>query len=199
MTIGKPILFSAPMIRAILEGRKTQTRRIVKKYIGEGTRDNPLRMDLIKCPYGQTGGALWVRETFADIGCRTTYRADTEDGAHCVVKKWTASIYMPRIASRITLEIENVRVERLKDISEDDAKAESIVQFANKGYAHHGALSINQNRIAQTDIEFVGDTAADAFCLLWQSINGPESWNENPWVWVVTFEPHQCNIDDYLK
>lgn len=266
METVKPILFSAPMIQAILEGRKKQTRRIIKnpskiesddnfevverchlitaksglRKIDVGNPylwpeiydhhrkdkevDNYIHLD---CPYGQTGGALWVRETFsithqsqgheypeveiedADFipkNCegaywKPCYHADwtrdetVEDRGF----KWRPSIHMPRWINRITLEIKDIRVERLQDISEEDAEAESIVQFANKGYAHYGAILVDRNRIFQTDIEFVGDTAVEAFRLLWQSINGSDSWNKNPWVWIVEFEAHQCNIDEYLK
>ena len=217
MTTGKPILFSAPMVRAILEGRKTQTRRIVKKYIGEGTRDNPLRMDLIKCPYGQTGGALWVRETFrsnkkyfigykADGSCGVFFQngagsryflkhgqmtgggCPPKDGTQYGIRKygdcWKPSIHMPRWASRITLEIKDIRVERLQGISEEDAKAEGCVSTAIENKAGD---------------DYSGAYASENFAELWQSINGPDSWDANPWVWVVEFKVHQCNIDDYLK
>jgi hypothetical protein len=179
----RPILFKGDMVNAILEERKTQTRRVVKSPVEIRSRGD-LRFSEIdndwqvygaggvylsmSCPYGKLGDRLWVRETFADIGPRLTYRADTDDGAHCKVGRWTPSIYMPRWASRITLEITDVRVERLNDISEEDAKAEG----APKAKEDH--VPFHSRRMG--------------FEILWESINGPGSWDENPWVWVVEFK-----------
>lgn len=181
-----PILFSAPMIRAILDGTKTQTRRVVKRpkrtpldYILNPSLmvdawcvwwQNPSfeRVGQTQdCPYGQPGDRLWARETWRvsdQPDERIEYRADVDpqyDGL-----KWTPSIHMPRWASRITLEITAVRVERLQDISEQDAMAEGI-----NGEQLHSAQGY----------------APKAFMKLWESINGPGSWAANPWVWCISF------------
>jgi hypothetical protein len=184
----KPILFSAPMVRAILEGKKTQTRRIVKpqppewinelhgnelskrapyhieddeqRVFGWGFQDDHDRY--YKFPYGKLGDRLWVRETHCQYGDGYIYRADYGQFTPIsdgIGGPWKPSIHMPRKASRINLEIESVRVEGLNDISEADAKAEGI---------------------ATSKPEF-------SFMTLWKSINGPDSWDSNPWVWVVQF------------
>ena len=140
----RPILFSAPMVRAILDGRKTQTRRILNPQpIETLPRTDDRLIDLLvrDSPYGATGDLLWV--------------------------KWKPSIYMPRWASRITLEIVSVRVERLKSISEDDAQAEGAEVPMTCDVSH---------------------SARNNFAQLWESINGPGSWDANPWVWVVEFK-----------
>ena len=158
----RPILFSAPMVRPILEGRKTQTRRIVKPQPTEAQSYTEL---LKNNPYGQPGNRLWVKETFAvDIGAEPetppyAYRADRERPGN-----WKPSIFMPRWASRITLEIVSVRVERLTKISVKDCLAEGI-QLAGRD---------------------TGDVRA-AYKRLWNSINGAGSWDANPYVWVITF------------
>lgn len=178
----RPILFSAPMVRALLDGRKTQTRRVVKwKFGPNGTPATPIETvdqfaDLVqglaenlsgdpvpfaacKCPYGVPGDRLWVRETWQDIGCedRTEYiyLASVADGHH--PPTWRPSIHMPRAASRITLEVVSVRVERVRDISEADAIAEG---FSDK--AAFRDLFFNINKRAKPD--------------------------ENPWVWAVEFK-----------
>ena len=141
----RPIIFSGPMIRAILEGRKTQTRRIVK----------PNCLSKLS-PYGRTGDRLWVRETWGHNpeGPGYVYRSDGDFDMKFHGDRWRPSIHMPRWASRITLEVTGVRVERLQDINEEDALAEGVEH---------------------------------AFRSLWESINGPGSWDANPWVWVVEF------------
>lgn len=118
------------------------------------------------CPFGKPGDRLWVRETFADIGCRLTFRADLEDGAHCSVTRWTPSLHMPRWASRILLEITAVRVERLQQIT--------IGEICKEG-------------LARSMYEFIPVTTAfDAFAELWNSTGG--DWDANPWVWVIEFK-----------
>ena len=186
----RPILFSAPMVRAILSGAKTQTRRVVKQD-REGLLDcKPTPAwdafwQCVACPYGQPGDRLWVRETFGDctpgadavVGTkweRPWYRADADDygllghdGEGPVYVEdvlWRPSIHMPRWASRILLEITDVRVERVQDISDRDARDEGA--------------------------EHIGDCEGAyvaGFRRLWEAINGDDSWAENPWVWVVTF------------
>jgi hypothetical protein len=197
-----PILFSAPMVRALLSGSKTQTRRVCKPQpfdrsyskhdhriaYASGRAENGDEIDgffaystssggqwQVKSPYGQPGDRLWVREAYADIGCRLTYRADEDDGAHCKVKKWTPSIHMFRADSRILLEIVCVRVEQLQDISDVDAVAEGI--------------GLTKAAIGMQLTFPAGESmAVNAYRQLWELINGAGSWAANPWVWVVEFK-----------
>lgn len=220
----RPILFQGDMVRAILDGRKTQTRRIVKlpvidKDIGcelSGSELAGSQRDALRhCPHGQPGERLWVRETFSigeDLGkdwepwmeqgdrfVRTEGGHEiycvpddyfppknTPEKHHCedTPEHWREfgqipPIFMPRWASRITLEITGVRVERLNDISEADAVAEGIEPCGD----FFGAPSFR----SYSDDE----TPCDALCSyesLWESIYGPGSWNANPWVWVIEFK-----------
>lgn len=188
-TTERPILFSGPMVKAILEGRKTMTRRVVKPAPEFGVEAASVQHEdgkakavfqslsncsgiTVACPYGRPGDMLLVRETWAynpdfnppyefSTG-QYVYRADF--GAEPVAWNWRPSIHMPRAASRILLEITAVRVERLKDITASDCVCEGI--------------------------EFESDifTTYNKFRRLWQSINGPESWAKNPWVWVIEFK-----------
>lgn len=162
----RPILFSAPMVRALLSGAKTQTRRVVKPQPYEnGSPEHFSISELSKfCHYGQPGDRLWVRETF--FGgypgvANTLYRATHADAA----VKWRPSIFMPRQASRLTLEITGVRVERLTTISVSDAIAE--------GY--------------DGSVDDPIDPSVKWYSRLWESINGAGSWAANPWVWVIEF------------
>ena len=183
----RPILFSAPMVRALLAGTKTQTRRIIKpQHLAFFNQDAAAMLsdwNERPLPYGQPGDRLWVRETFGHFernqhfkpGCNVYYRAD----GNCLeLEPWRPSIHMPRWASRITLEITSVRVERLQEISIEDAKAEgawgpddSIVQKV-ADYFGTDIFSANPRK---------------AFQMLWESINGPDSWAANPWVWAIEF------------
>lgn len=176
----RPILFSAPMVRPILTGQKTQTRRAVKLNdagrVQLATKQWHIDDSNVKhaCPYGQPGDRLWVRESFSPYiyreGC--WYWADGNMAAYDCEKP-KPSIHMPRWASRITLEITGVRVERLQDISEADAQAEGVtVEDHHKGGYCAG--------------EFL-PPAVRAFRELWESINGASAWETNPWVWVVEF------------
>jgi hypothetical protein len=209
----RPILFSGPMVRALLAGTKTQTRRVCKNkvysnghhfdgreilchndYLPPGAmlmdvkrgKDEYTTSNLegwdVECPYGQPGDRLWVRETWAKWGrddqCgegpatnhEPIYRADGHPWD--VHDTWRPSIHMPRAASRITLEVTGVRVERLQDISEADAHAEGCSfecmtpTGQDSGSAIHGP---------------------GGYIALWESINGPGSWEANPWVWCVSF------------
>lgn len=185
----RPILFSAPMVRALLEGRKTQTRRIMK-YQPSETPDvfkSSLNKSMSKpvmvamwndgcCifPHGMPGDGLWVRETFGNIETlngdkEIVYRADgwKDNTGHF---KWKPSIFMPRRASRILLEITEVRVERLHDITPLDAMAEGV---EGKG-KNKDIVPDNGWRMGYAGI--------------WESINGAGSWDANPWVWVITFK-----------
>ena len=194
----RPILFSAPMVRAILAGTKTQTRRIVKPQprILAGKllcwRDDALTDDQMAalCPYGVPGDRLWVRETWrlSLAGGFFVYRADPgRDESTAAFNrqdpsiKWKPAIHMPRDASRITLEITHVRVERLQEISEEDAIAEGINRIAHgrEGYFYHA------HRTEPHPKNWIDP--ADAYRELWREINGSGSWEANPWVWVVCF------------
>lgn len=186
----KPILFSGPMVRAILEGRKTQTRRVVKP---QPLQPGPQCLRLysrpdglfvwcsesgvalmepheMRCPYGQPSDRLWVRETWGkDDSGDFVFRAD--DWCECPTAdgKWKPSIFMPRSASRIALEITAVRVERLQSITNDDARAEGIQDQPPRSWLGGGW----REKAAYQD--------------LWETINGPGSWSKNPWVWCLEF------------
>ncbi|MDM2958747.1 hypothetical protein [Citrobacter sp. CK202] len=191
------MIFNGEMVRAILDGRKTQTRRIIKPQpeatlsgsLSGKWLSRPLNGLLlpkiediaIHCPFGAVGDRIWVRETWArynidqdshDMAYRATPPTDwPEEG------RWRPSIHMPRWASRILLEITDVRVERLNAISEEDARAEGIIDG--------GCLNCGEPEPCgcvnpQPD-------ATDVFAYLWQSIYGQENWDANPWVWVIEF------------
>lgn len=182
----RPILFSGEMVRALLAGRKTQTRRVAKprkhtSLLGGSWSDSYVldpgnaQWLMRDCPYGAPGDRLWVREAWrlSVAGGFVYYRADREH-EECTAElakrdpslAWRPSIHMPRWASRLTLEVVSIRVERLQDISEADAIAEGVA-------------------VPMTcDVEH---TARNAFRSLWERINGPGSWDANPWVWVVEF------------
>lgn len=194
----RPILFSGSMVRAILAGTKTQTRRVVKhKIIGPnpptgifdwhhprtdewmGAHGGGIKFGLTNaarlCPYGQPGDRLWVREAFyVGVEGGPIYRACIDQGLADFVdavrkrygEKWVPSIHMPRWASRILLEIVGVRVERLQDINEWDAIDEGV----------------------GGDVKVAPCFAVERYRALWESINGPGSWDANPWVWVVEFK-----------
>jgi len=208
MSNERPILFSAPMVRAILAGAKTQTRRVVKPalaerewiekradggfwrcadgeptcYTGVWETHEYAQQYPIRCPYGQPGDRLWVRETFGHFerndqlkpGAKIFYRADGEAPA---VEPWRPSIHMPRWASRITLDITGVRVERLNEISPADAVKEGIETCEYSGEW------LNYRNVASPSL-----TPQGSFRTLWESINGEDSWGANPWVWVVEFK-----------
>jgi hypothetical protein len=198
----RPILFSGPMIRAILDGQKTQTRRIVKPqppggyhidtchyndtgwafWVSADDHAGTCTCKNLKQPYGSPGDRLWVRETWAPAewpptGVFAVYRAD--EGMFA--SQWKPSIHMPRWASRITLEVVSVRVERLQAISKKDAIAEGWGGWHN-------------STVDGDDPDCAGNGPRTWFKKLWHSINGPGSWDANPWVWVVEFKvlnPHR--------
>lgn len=186
-----PILFSAPMVCAILEGRKTQTRRVAKAP--EDARHDrgglawysPMQgQDTGIYPKYQPGDRLWVRETWTnDPEGGFAYRATVDPNWLDLYSKglsWRPSIHMPRWASRITLEVESVRVERLQDISEADARAEGV----NKGVFEYDCP-------ARTCGKFWSEqTYRNGFNILWDDINAKRGfgWGVNPWVWVVGFK-----------
>lgn len=202
----RPILFNTDMVRAILDGRKTQTRRPCRdqtpstyEYV-EDMKTWPEGKELYtgwvkvidkvglkipsKCPYGVVGDRLWVRETFwqSSYG-EFFYRADHPDSDIRAHGGWKPSIHMPRYACRTVLEITDIRVERIQDISEADAKAEGMLYLDGLGVGHSGYRhSINH--------EYVYDTARAAFRILWNSVYEKRGygWDKNPWVWVVEFK-----------
>ena len=216
----RPILFNAEMVKAILSGRKTQTRRVIKlplidKDMGCELAGNELAGEVAagdyrNCPLGKPGDQLWVRETWSDVnnsGCPSVaYRADgevrdlgEEDGEEAdpnlekyrfatwypdqingTEGRWRPSIHMPRWASRIQLEITNVGVQRLQNISSGDAVREGICQLPASG-----RYCINPG-----DQYFGGasHSAKEVYSWLWESIYGEGSWGANPWVWVIEFE-----------
>lgn len=194
-----PVLFNAQMVRAILDGIKTQTRRIVnpqpqmvadhatQPWVGPPEVLMKLLDDVGRsCPYGQPDDLLWVRETFRPVDDRKNggefwydyratprfeYSAPAEwenDQSDPAALKWRPSIHMPRAVSRILLEIVSIRVERLRDISEADAKAEGTTAS-----------------IIGSDLDHIKYRAG--YQTLWESINGPGSWDVNPFVWVIEF------------
>lgn len=231
----RPVLFNTEMVRAILDSRKTMTRRVVddralqlfdiaamageSNFNKESEKPDMRDMEYLAsfCKHGKVGDHLYVRESYRfplsldesspkEIGeismdagyhrpwCPTFYEADSSRtnnwiGFECPPKiatngKLRPSIHMPRWASRITLEITDIRLERLQDISESDAIAEGIAdQPVN--CSHYG------RKLAWRDYEVEGITRnnpVDSFKTLWRSINGKESWNVNPWVWVIEFK-----------
>jgi len=254
----RPILFNAEMVRAILDGRKTQTRRIVRfaskpnnntdgfmlciphqgaprhwqnkfglmyESVHAMSADKPL-YDFTACPYGDIGDRLWVREThcWADelhVGYTREpaitigYKADLSakemgvslDTAYWNwdMVKWRPSIHMPRWVSRINLEVMDVRVERVQEISEEDAIAEGVSklfdewvigmtkpldEYGYRNYLWHGQGDITSKQIDSWEHQYSGyDTAAGSFSSLWEKINARRGygWDSNPFVWVVDF------------
>lgn len=180
----RPILFSAPMVRALLAGRKSQTRRAIK---GVPSRDHYGRD--IRCPYGALGDRLWVREGFSGPHSLRNVRPGLWDvvavpppmiwywaDGEPTNGDWTKpkpAIHMPRWASRITLEVTEVRVERLQDLTYEDVKAEGWpgpVEWISDDPAVHR------------------DAARDWYSDLWDDLHGPRAWASNPWVWAVSFQ-----------
>ena len=179
----RPILFSAPMVRAIIEGRKTQTRRVIKPqplWIGEPnvpfkTNDaNP--KGIIKCPYGRTGDRLWVREPHCHLCGDDTFCFPSDGFIYCMDCNLRPAMFLPRSASRIMLEITGVRVERVRDIKPCDAIAEGITP------TYYNSL------------DCATENPCNLFRSLWNSINAKRGfgWDVNPWVWVIEFK----KIDD---
>lgn len=207
----RPILFSGEMVRAILAGRKTQTRRVVKGAALDWLQPGVFTPGFVAhpenhlCPFGVPGDTLWVREKHWIVerdgqGVDVPFLVydDEWDGgfvkAKTPLRPWTGpfekygprpSIHMPRWASRITLRVTGIRVERLQEISEADAKAEGVRSFVEDGcfvyedYVHgRGTWTMS---------------ARDSFITLWESLYSHDYWTANPWVWVVEFEkeaPH---------
>lgn len=206
----RQILFSSPMVRAILDGSKTQTRRVIRadwwRCLDPDDDDDRAKAAIVG-PHGSTGDRLWVRETWCiahpdswdagpDAAIGRPLGPQCPDGTRQfawyaatdpdVVNSdddnrgpWKPSIYMPRWASRITLEITAVRVQRLQEISEDDARAEGCV-CDDEPFDH--------TRQSCADVGCLGKTHRSSFCTLWDSINAKRApWSSNPWVWALTF------------
>lgn len=232
-----PILFSTPMVQAILEGRKTQTRRIIKNQPPKefnrhcwfhapiyGFTPDPEPSDnwhKIKCRYGHKGDILWVRETWG-VGSRPDpflgnvdgieFKSDGKyideieslplhfyddfDYGNYDKSGWRPSIHMPKSISRIWLQVTDIKVERLQDISDEDAIAEGVKSAGCEDqFLCPSKLCINEcvdkdswwNYMAPDGEDFPCFTAKESFESLWRSINGPDSLQANPWVWVISF------------
>lgn len=210
----RPILFKAEMVRAILTGTKTQTRRVIKPQPDERCteafqgEDKVWRFSYptpmgpvsysdwdLRCPYGVAGDRLWVKETWRTVAgaddipprnlmnveAYTHYEADGHSPAG--MGKLRPSIFMPRWASRLTLDITRVRLERLQAINEADAKAEGVERTI---------MGDGWRRYAEPAMELAGvppcETPTQSYRALWETINGRGSWAANPWVWVVEFK-----------
>lgn len=206
----KPILFSAPMVRALLEGRKTQTRRVIKEaarmihqekwevraHAGEfgHYQVGAEQPSAILKPKYSPGDLLWVRETWSHTGTgvwkiadiyqaldgNVVYRADSDNPGI----GYFSSIHMPRWASRLTLRVTDVRAQRLQDISEEDAIQEGAGQYTSQSPIQRAF-----------NPEWKGSYKR-GFQVVWDNINGTESWDANPWVWVYSFEVIKKNVDE---
>jgi hypothetical protein len=200
-----PILFTGPMVRAILEGRKTMTRRVAFHRWGQRNQCDHTEVDVAepailrhcthgsgytRCPYGQPGDRLWVRAAWNDSHDGYIYRADVpdEDTNHV----WRPSIHMSRCASRIILEVTAARVVRVLEVSDQDADAEGIERnwvgnVPGWNPTEHGYIGTPWPENDGDDAYF--RTAREAFQELWDSINAKRGygWDYNPWVWVVSF------------
>lgn len=216
MTV-KPILFSGAMVRALLDGRKTQTRRVLKNIetlpqgrfhvfnahggtVGVPECDVPAEA-LNYVPYA-AGDYLYVRENFgrAGGGEPICYQATWEKDGWEVSSgaKWSPSIHMPRAASRLTLEVQKVRVQRLHDINDTDAVAEGI-KPQHKQSAHDGGCVLGWG---YDGLDGYGErTPAMAFRHLWDGLNAKRGfgWDANSWVMALTFTVHKTNIDAFLE
>jgi hypothetical protein len=220
----RPILFSGPMVRALLDGTKTQTRRVLKPQplqwqaavidILPPTQDGSGNWGQVETVWSgagmcepdhevwhpirhhRVGDRLWVRETWAfDVNAIGSmrdeegpfvYAADPSGARTRLCERWTPSIHMPRWASRLTLIVTDVRVQRLQEISDTDAMAEGLTPVRSP---------INGHVTYQVPNLLGGQTPQRAFKVLWDTINGPGAWDANPWVVATTFTVHRCNID----
>jgi hypothetical protein len=199
-----PILFSTPMVTAILQGRKTMTRRIIdpqpesgkyplseldgfywknKFYLPKYERKDISLVDNSK--FGQPGDLLWVRESFSFYLDAILYKADEPHVFKNV--KYKPSIFMRKNYSRIWLQIEEIRAERLQDISEEDAINEGIERIGGNAYKMYSDC-FSQYPKPKDDGVRVSFSSRYSFATLWAKINGPESWIQNPYVWVVKFK-----------
>lgn len=209
--IEHPILFNTEMIKAILEGHKTMTRRLLKSIEGDNFRFERIWQEdgewlaesksgliykgFIKCPYGKKGDILWVRETFTEWPKgEFQYKASAPNGIESGI--WKPSIHMPKSAARIWLRIKDIRIERLHDISEEDIIREGIRLPVHEGkvcfiiskdnsaihFMPSGCLSDDTPDLTTKDYFFA------FWAELWCKIHGRKSWDENPFIWVIEFE-----------
>jgi hypothetical protein len=186
----RPILFSTEMVKAILEGRKTQTRRVINPQPdSRGLRSSNVPFEdwhgrEVKCPYGNVGDVLWVRESWNGVrafdGSFSHYRYKADGDPLHNGMRWKPSIHMPKDAARIWLKITDIRVQRLHDITPMDAAEEGIEIYPANSVVQHWKDYMNIHKGMTT--------AVGSFVSLWCSINGTESWDSNPWVWVITFD-----------
>jgi len=209
----RPILMNGPNVNAILEDIKTQTRRVIKKQPIDSDQEIKFENGWLMyrragigwsndqlCPYGKPGDRLWVRESYihcyrgenpgackylADAGTMRWLQADSVEQAKSHWGPFKRSIHMFRWASRILLEITDIRVERLNDISEQDAIAEGIESIYQKERFGGGGWYRPDRAL--------GQTASSCFQHLWESINGKGSWDKNDWVWIIEFR--RCEND----
>lgn len=236
-----PMLFSTPMVQALLDGRKTMTRRLkgLELINMETDKWTPIEVDspfkptdifwfegdgeriAVRCPYGQPGDLIYVRETWG-VGSRPDpfvgsvdgfeYKADEMfideveslpiypceafDFGNYDKKGWRPSIHMPKIAARLWLQVTDIRVKRLQDISEEDAKAEGVKpahcdsnEKCPSSLCREKCSAIGEwwNYLEPNGEGFPAFSAKESFETLWQSIDGPESWAANPWVWCISF------------
>jgi hypothetical protein len=212
----RPIIFSTEMVQAIIKGEKTQTRRKCKHQHWSYSEESDVNQNKIvqkadrnvSCPYGQPGDLLWVRETWAifppadgTIGrkIKTVFKADTMDLPHPA--RWRPSIHMPKSAARIWLRVKDVRVERVWDISDEEILAEGVrIRVSNK---NSPILILGQNNKAIDFLPSIDISKGDNWnqhellfahwAELWCTVNGRQSWEGNPWVWVVEFEVASIN------
>lgn len=179
---ARPIPMRARSIQDLLADRKTQTRRICA---GQRELSRAADFQLDRCPHGQPGDLLWVREKWRlkhidehtrdrFTGCEVEYAATHAEGRG----RWKPWIYMPRRASRLTLELTDVRVERLQTISDGDCVAEGV---------------------GIEDFRLPGDTAVLSYRRIWEEIHGQFSWGDDPWVWALRFRVHRMNVDEFIR
>ncbi len=222
--VFRPMLFSTPMVQAILEGRKTQTRRKIKHQPPKGNykfginvtgtrcKENGLfhwlgideeieyrvtdsNQPYFKCPVN-IGDIIWVKETFAPIENSNDFFYKADEGITVPFfdyqQKWKPSLFMPKVACRLFLEIENVRVELLQDISEDDAISEGIETSIVKSKIFQTYLGYKNYYFQDAEDEPYYRNPIDSYRSLWMSINGSASWEKNPFVWVYDFKVVEC-------
>jgi hypothetical protein len=207
----RPIIMSAESVRAILDGRKTQTRRLIKSvrcrrsgqitefgesdtngydfhYRNRWAQWNDVSNEKMvnRCPYGIIGDRLWVREAFATVECNRAKACAYKEKYENASVKWKSPIYMPRWASRLTLEITDIKVERLQDMRQRDAIAEGVTPLDK---IVKGSDVVHPVGAIPKDVELVGNDYLGAYKTLWNSINAKRgySWESNPWVWVISF------------